>query len=91
MEKGQCRGSLSKGEGEIEAVVRGCILWGYQALHVRDGVTGSRFLRRNTWGKRELCSLSAPYERLLLRRVGVGGDRGASSSACVVEGVSSQG
>ena len=36
--------------------------------------------------------LSVPYIRSLLRRVGVGGDRWASSSACccVVEGVSSQ-
>jgi hypothetical protein len=73
MEKERYLGSLSKGWGSgIEDVVRGCILWGYQALHVRDGVTGSRFLRRNKWGKRELCS-PAPYERPWLRRVGVGG------------------
>ena len=74
MEKGRYRGSLSKVWGEIEAVIRGCILWGYQALHVRDGVTGSRFLRRNKWGKRELCS-PVPYERPWLRLVGVGGGR----------------
>jgi len=53
---------------------------GYQAVHVRDGVTGSRFLRRNKWGKRGLTLPSVPYERSLLRRVGVGGDRRASSS-----------
>ena len=45
----------------------------------------------NKWGKRGLCS-QCTYVRSLLRRVGVGGLRWASSSACccVVEGVSSQ-
>jgi hypothetical protein len=58
-------------------------LWGHQALHVRDGVTGSRFLKGSN-GANEGLLPSVPHDRSLLRRVGVGGDRRASSGREVV-------
>jgi hypothetical protein len=71
---------MPEGEGKIEAFVRG-ILWGCQVLHVRDGVTGSRFFRGDKWGKRGLTALSAVRTFVVASRLGGGGSSGVVISS----------